>query len=118
MHRAERVDVIAAEFVGAPLKRLAGAKANELLKRRIEIGLAPDQKIKPLDDQRREFELELTRARLDAETYVGPAGRDGQREIGLGPLDGVDAMKSSARRPSRSSRTASTNSLAASRWRD
>ena len=52
MHRAEPSNVIAAELLRAPLKRLAGAKPNELLKRRIEIGFAPDQKIEPLHDQR------------------------------------------------------------------
>jgi hypothetical protein len=93
MHRAESAYVITAEFLRATLESLAGAKANELLKRRIEIGLAPDQKIEPLHDERREFELELTRARLDAETHIGPAGRDGQSEIGLCPLDGLDPPK-------------------------
>ena len=63
------------------------------MKWRIEIGLAPDEKIEPLDDQRREFELELPRARLDAETRVGPVGGDGQGEIRLRPLDGLDATK-------------------------
>ena len=93
MHRAEPSNVIAAELLRAPLKRLAGAKANELLKRRIEIGFAPDQKIEPLHDQGRELELKLTCTRLDAETDVGFPSGDGHAEIHLGPFDCVDAVE-------------------------
>ena len=118
MHRPKPADVIAAKFFGAALKRLARAKAHELLKRRIEIGLAPDEKIEPLDDHRREFELELPRARLDSETHIGPVGGDGEGEIRLGPLDGLDPLEiGRALSPSRSSSAARTNSLAASGWR-
>ncbi len=93
MHRPEAADVIAAKLLGATLKRLARAKAHELLKRRIKIGLAPDEKIEPLDDHRRECELELPRARLDSETHIGPVGGDGEGEIRLRPLDGLDALE-------------------------
>jgi hypothetical protein len=93
MHRAEPSNVVAAELFRSALERFTRAKANELLKRRIEISFSPDQKIEPFHDQRLEFELKLTRTCLDAETYVNSASGDGHGKIHLGPLDSVDAVE-------------------------
>jgi len=83
MHRAEPANVVAAELFRASVERLAGAKADELLKRRIEISITPDQKIEPLRDQWLECELKLPRAGLDTKTYIGSPGGDGHGKIRL-----------------------------------
>ena len=44
MHGAEAAHVVAARRFGAPAERLRDAEAEELLRRRVEIGLAPDNK--------------------------------------------------------------------------
>ena len=58
-----------------------------LLKRRIEISLAPDQEIETFDNHRGKFELKLPRDGFHAEADIRSACCNGQRKIRLGSFD-------------------------------
>ena len=89
MDGAPAGQVVASERPGVFRELLRGAERQHLLERRIEPGLAPDEQIEPLIDQRHEIEPELACGGLEPEADIGAALGERGGEIEFRTLDGV-----------------------------